>query len=322
MTKNKKKTRSHPKKSYRVRNWAAYDAALVNRGSLTIWISEDAIANWKPKKKPTKRGRQRKYSNLAIETALTLKEVYHLTNRSTEGFLRSLFGIMKIDLPVPDHTTLSVRGKGLAINLPKKRSSSLHIVVDSTGLKIYGEGEWKTRKHGISKRRTWRKLHLSVNTEDGQIEAVVLSEASLSDADAVESMLAEIDQELESFGADGAYDKRKVYQEIQEHSPDSQINVPPRKDARIWQHGNCKAPSHPRDENLRYIRKHGRRAWKKDSNYHQRSLSETAMFRMKTIFGDSLSTRLLETQSTQAKIRCRALNIMTHLGMPDSYQVA
>ncbi len=134
-------------------------------------------------------------------------------------------------------------------------------------------------------------------------------------------MLAEIDQELESFGADGAYDKRKVYQEIQEHSPDSQIIVPPRKDARIWQHGNCKAPSHPRDENLRYIRKHGRRAWKKDSNYHQRSLSETAMFRMKTIFGDSLSTRLLETQSPQAKIRCRALNIMTHLGMPDSYQV-
>ena len=226
------------------------------------------------------------------------------------------------DLPVPDHTTLSVRGKILAVSLPKKRSSSIHIVVDSTGLKIYGEGEWKTRKHGVSKRRTWRKLHLAVNPEDGQIEAVVLSEADLSDADAVEPMLAEIDQQVETFGGDGAYDKRKVYQKVRDHSPDSKINVPPQKNARIWQHGNCKAPPHPRDENLRYIRKHGRHAWKRNSGYHQRSLSETAMFRIKTIFGDKLSTRLLATQRTQAQIRCRALNIMTHLGMPDSYRVA
>lgn len=322
MTKNKKKPRSQPKQLYRVRNWSDYDAALVNRGSLTIWVSKDAIAKWKPEKEPKQRGRQRDYSDLAIETALTLKEVYHLTNRSTEGFLRSLFMLMKIDLPVPDHTTLSVRGKELSVTLPKKRTSSLHIVVDSTGLKVYGEGEWKTRKHGISKRRTWRKLHLAVNLQDGQIEAVVLSEAGLSDADAVEPMLAQIDQEMESFGADGAYDKRKVYQKVRDHSPDTQVNVPPQKNARIWQHGNCKAPPHPRDENLRYIRKHGRRAWKKDSNYHQRSLSETAMFRMKVIFGDKLSTRLLETQSSQAEIRARALNIMTHLGMPSSYQIA
>lgn len=322
MSKNKKKTRSQPKEVYRVRNWSAYDAALVNRGSLTVWISEDAIAAWKAKKEPNQRGRQKEYSDLAIETALTLKEVYGLTNRSTEGFLLSLFEIMRIDLPVPDHTTLSVRGKTLAVSLPKKRSSSIHIVVDSTGLKIYGEGEWKTRKHGVSKRRTWRKLHLAVNPEDGQIEAVVLSEADFSDADAVEPMLAEIDQQVETFGGDGAYDKRKVYQKVRDHSPDSKINVPPQKNARIWQHGNCKAPPHPRDENLRYIRKHGRHAWKRDSGYHQRSLSETAMFRIKTIFGDKLSTRLLATQRTQAQIRCRALNIMTHLGMPDSYRVA
>ncbi len=322
MSKNKKKTRSQPRQLYRVRNWSNYDAALVNRGSLTLWISEDAIAEWKPEQEPKRRGRQRDYSDLAIETALILKEVYHLTNRSTEGFLRSLFELMQIDLSVPDHTTLSVRGKGLSVTLPQKRVSSLHIVVDSTGLKVYGEGEWKTRKHGISKRRTWCKLHLAVNPHDGQIEAVVLSKAGLSDADAIEPMLAQIDQEIETFGADGAYDKRKVYQKVRCHSPGCQINVPPQKNARIWQHGNCKAPPHPRDENLRYIRKQGRRAWKKDSGYHQRSLAETAMFRMKVIFGDKLSTRLFETQSTQAQIRARALNIMTHLGMPDSYQVA
>ena len=122
--------------------------------------------------------------------------------------------------------------------------------------------------------------------------------------------------------ADRAYDKRKVYEGIQNHSPDCQINIPPRKDAHIWQHGNCKVPPHPRDENLRYIRRHGRDTWKRYSNYHQRSLSETAMFRMKTIFSDHLSARLITTQRTQALIRCRALNMMTHLGMPDSHQVA
>jgi DDE family transposase len=322
MSKKKKNTRSQPKKLYRVRNWSAYDAALVKRGSLTVWISEDAIASWSAEKEPGKRGRQQEYSDFAIETTLTLKEVYHLTNRGAEGFLRSLFEIMKITLPVPDHTTLSVRGKNLDIHLPKKQTSSLYIVVDSTGLKIYGEGEWKTRKHGISKRRTWRKLHLSVNTENGQIEAVALSEAGTADADAVEPMLAEIDQQIDDYGADGAYDKAKVYQKVRDHSPDADIHIPPRKDARIWQHGNCKAPPHPRDENLRYIRKHGRPAWKRDSTYHQRSLAETAIFRMKTIFGDKLSTRLLETQYTQARIRCRAFNIMTLLGMPESQLVA
>ncbi len=322
MSKKKKNTRSQPKKLYRVRNWSAYDAALVKRGSLTVWISEDAIVSWSAEKEPGKRGRQQEYSDFAIETTLTLKEVYHLTNRGAEGFLRSLFEIMKITLPVPDHTTLSVRGKNLDVHLPKKQTSSLYIVVDSTGLKIYGEGEWKTRKHGISKRRTWRKLHLSVNTENGQIEAVALSEAGTADADAVEPMLAEIDQQIDDYGADGAYDKAKVYQKVRDHSPDADIHIPPRKDARIWQHGNCKAPPHPRDENLRYIRKHGRPAWKRDSTYHQRSLAETAIFRMKTIFGDKLSTRLLETQCTQARIRCRALNIMTLLGMPESQLVA
>ena len=136
------------------------------------------------------------------------------------------------------------------------------MVVDSTGLKVYGEGEWKMRKHGKSKRRTWRKLHLSVNPESSEIETMLLSEAGMADGDAAVSMIEEIDQPIKQYAGDGAYDKRKVYQRIKEHSPDCQINIPPRKDAHIWQHGNCKAPPYPLDENLRYIRKHGRRAWK------------------------------------------------------------
>lgn len=323
MTNNKRKTRSRPKELYRVRNWAAYDTALVNRGALTIWISQEAIEAWQEERKGQDRGRPKEYSDYAIEMTLTLKEVFHLTNRGTEGFLRSIFAMMKIDLFVPDHTTLSRRSKDLRVHLPRGDRSALHLVVDSTGLKVYGEGEWKMRKHGKSKRRTWRKLHLSVNRQSGEIETMLLSEAGVTDGEAAVLMIKEeIDQVIEEYSADGAYDKRKVYKGIKEHSANCQINIPPRKDAHIWQHGNCKAPPHPRDKNLRYIRKHGRHAWKRDSNYHQRSLAETAMFRIKTIFGDHLSTRLLATQSTQAAIRCRALNIMTQQGMPESCLVA
>ena len=194
--------------------------------------------------------------------------------------------------------------------------------MDSTGLKIYGEGEWKVRMHGVSKRRTWRKLHIGVNPDDGEIQAVILTENSVSDDAAVAILLEQIEQEIITFGADGAYDKRKVYDSLNAHSPDANILIPPRKNARIWKHGNSKAERLKRDENLRAIRKDGRKEWKQNSGYHQRSLVETSMFRLKTIFSDNLSARLLETQTTQALVRCVALNKMTHLGMPQSYKVA
>jgi len=253
---------------------------------------------------------------------LTVKEVFHLTNRSVEGFVSSLFQMMKINLSVPDHSTLSKRGKGLKVKLPKKTSQKLNIVMDSTGLKIYGEGEWKVRMHGVSKRRTWRKLHVGANPEDGEIQAVLLTENNVSDDEAAQALLEQIEQEIVRFAADGAYDKRKVYDGLDTHSPDVDILIPPRKNARIWKHGNTKAERLKRDENLRSIRKQGRKAWKEKSGYHMRSLAETTMFRLKTIFGNTLSARLLETQTTQATIRCAALNKMTHLGMPQAYKVA
>jgi hypothetical protein len=239
-----------------------------------------------------------------------------------EGFVRSLFQMMKINLPVPDHSTLSKRGKELKVKLPKKTSQSLNIVMDSTGLKIYGEGEWKVRMHGVSKRRTWRKLHVGANPEDGEIQAVLLTENNVSDDQAVEELLGQIEQTIIDFAADGAYDKRKVYDSLNAHSPEVNILIPPRKNARIWKHGNTKTERLKRDENLRAIRKGGRKEWKKNSGYHVRSLAETTMFRLKTIFGNELSARLLETQTTQALVRCAALNKMTQLGMPQSYKAA
>jgi hypothetical protein len=316
-----KKTQSRPKTVYRIKNWSEYDKVLVQRGSLTFWLSDDFEKTWRYVGEK-QRGSQFDYSDQAILLMLTVKEVFHLTNRGVEGFIRSVFQLLNVDLPVPDHSTLSKRGKSLKVNLPKKSAQSLNIVMDSTGLKIYGEGEWKVRMHGVSKRRTWRKLHVGANPDDGEIQAVLLTENRVSDDQAVAELLNQIEQTILNFAADGAYDKRKVYDGLNAHSPDVTILIPPRKNARIWKHGNSKAERLKRDENLRAIRKDGRKAWKDDSGYHVRSLAETIMFRLKTIFGDGLSTRLLATQTTQALIRCVALNKMTHLGMPQSYKVA
>ena len=174
--------------------------------------------------------------------------------------------------------------------------------------------------HVISKRRTWRKLHVVANPEGGEIQAVLLTENNISDDQVVEKMLEQIEQTILDFAANGAYDKRKVYDSLNAHSPEVNILIPPRKNARIWKHGNTKTDRLKQDENLR-ARKDGRKEWKKNSGYHVRSLAETTMFRLKTIFGDHLSARRLETQTTQALVRCAALNKKTHLVMPQSYKV-
>jgi len=316
-----KSTQSRPKTLYRVKNWSEYDKALVQRGSITFWLSDDFEKTWMYVGEK-QRGSQFEYTDQAILVMLTVKEVFHLTNRGVEGFVRSLFQMLKVNLPVPDHSTLSKRGQDLKVKLPKQTNQSLNIVMDSTGLKIYGEGEWKVRMHGVSKRRTWRKLHVGANPAGGEIQAALLTENNVSDDQAVEKLLEQIEQTIIDFAADGAYDKRKVYDSLNAHSPEVNILIPPRKNARIWKHGNTKTERLKRDENLRAIRKGGRKEWKKNSGYHVRSLAETTMFRLKTIFSDELSARLPETQTTQALIRCAALNKMTHLGMPQSCKVA
>ena len=321
MPKQNKKPQPRQKALDRVKNWSDYEKALAQRGSITFWLSDDVEKTWRHAGKK-QRGSQFDYSDQAILVMLTVKEVFHLTNRGVEGFVRSLFQMRNINLPVPDHSTLSKRGKDLKVKLPKKTNQSLNIVLDSTGLKIYGEGEWKVRMHGVSRRRTWLKLHVGANPEDGEIQAVVLTKNSVSDDQAGQGLLDQIEQTILDCAADGAYDKRKVYNGLNAHSPNVNILIPPRKNARIWKHGNTQAERLKRDENLRSIRKHGRKAWKKNSGYQVRSLAETTMFRLKTIFSTELSARLLETQTTQALVRCAALNRMTHLGMPQSYKVA
>jgi hypothetical protein len=310
------------KTQYRIRNWRAYNESLVQRGSLTVWVTDDIVAQWNYQG-PPQRGAQFVYSDTAIECALTLRELFKLPLRATEGFMRSVLALVAPDLQVPDYSTFSKRAKTLKIQLPRltrdEAAEGIHLVIDTSGLKIYGEGEWKVRQHGKSYRRGWRKLHLAIDTASQMIEAALLTEATVADADAVAPLLAQIPTPLEAVGGDGAYDKRKVYTAVADHSPTARCLIPPRCDAKIQQHGNCAQPPLQRDEHLRRIRKVGRAKWKKECGYHQRSLAETAMFRFKTLFGPALSNRTLETQATQVGLRCRALNIMTQLGMPDSY---
>ena len=222
----------------------------------------------------------------------------------------------------PDYTTLCKRRATLAVDLsPSVVQRAKHIVVDSTGLKIYGEGEWKVRQHGYSKHRTWRKLHLSVDEATQTVEAVGLTEAGVDDAAARCELLEQTPGFIEQVSGDGTYDKRKCYDACEERAV-QRIAIPPQRNAHIWQHGNSSKPPLPRDQNLRRIRRVGRRRWKQETGYHRRSLAETAIFRFKTIFGNTLSTRTLPRQITEARIKGAALNRMTQLGLPDSYKVA
>jgi IS5 family transposase len=310
----KKKT----KRTYRLRNWKQYNAALVQRGSLTLWVSDDMLAVWRNTEKTGKRGRPRTYSDTAVLCMATLKEVYHLPLRATQGLMRSIIKLLGLDLPVLDYSQLSRRCALLEVALPRHQTNEpLHVVVDSTGVKVFGEGEWKVRQHGYTKRRTWRKLHLGADESTGEIVAAMVTTNAIADSQVLEELLEQVEEDIEQVSGDGSYDKRNCYEAIRKRK--AKAAIPPRKDAKIWQHGNRKQERLIRDENLRRIRQVGRRQWKQESGYHRRSLAETQMFRMKTIFGERVSARQFAGQATQMLVRCAALNQMAHLGMPDSY---
>jgi IS5 family transposase len=307
------------KSKYRVRNWAKYNDSLKQRGNITLWIDEDVIRAWRPDPNaPKKRGGQQEYTDGAIECLLTVKAVFHLAYRQTEGFACSLSELLRVKLPIPDYTTLNRRAKTLKVQLPTSEKGAIHLVLDSTGLKVYGEGEWKVRKHGYSKRRTWRKLHLAVDEASGEIEAEVLTAAGVDDAEETAELVGQTQAQIKQLSADGAYDKEKVYQAAKDKQVEK-ITIPPRRDAVLW--AETPTAPHPRNTNLRRVWEVGRKAWKEESGYHRRSLAETTMFRFKTIFGDRLAAREEQRQQTEARLKCAALNRMTRLGMPESYRV-
>ncbi len=300
-----------------IQNWPEYNAGLKARGSVTFWLCDEVFAGWFHPEPTGRRGASPTYSDLAIATFETVKQVYGLAGRQTEGFLTSLLALMGVDLPVPEHSTVSRRKAQLTVALPVVPSTgSVHLVVDSTGIKVYGEGEWKTRQHGVSKRRTWRKLHLGVNEATGEILAAVVTTNGCHDSEVFPDLLEATEAEIEQVSADGAYDKRRCYDAVLEDG--IKPAIPPQKNAKIWQHGNCKAPPHPRDENLRAIRRQGRQRWKQESNYHRRSIAETTMYRLKTFFGGRVRSRTFDNQVAELLLQCAALNRMIQLAKPET----
>jgi IS5 family transposase len=302
------------KQQYRIRNWRDYNKALVRRGSLTLWIDTRAIDTWLDRNTPARRGRRRTYADVAILCALTLREVYHLPLRATEGLVSSLLDLLEAGLPAPDYSTLSRRARRLEVTLSAEvRHTPLHLVVDSTGLKLYGEGEWKVRLHGWAKHRTWRKLHLGIDATTQQVSAALITRRDVVDPKVLPKLLKQVEGQVERVYGDGAYDSRECYKAI--HQKGARAVIPPRKGSTLWEDEYLK----DRNENLRGVRRFGVKGWKKKAGYHRRSLVETAIFRLKTLFTDKLKSRDAQRQVTEVMIRCVALNRMTQLGMPESY---
>ncbi len=319
MSSFKRSQAKYVKKRYRVRNWPEYEAGLRLRGSLTVWISEEELGSWEPSKTSKKRrGGQPKYSNHAIETALTVGMAFHLPLRQTEGFLTSLFDLLGLSTPVPDHTTISRRAAKLGKNpfYEGKDGSAVHILVDSSGLRVHTGAMRKPPEE-----RDWRKIHLALDAKTGEVVACDLTRKGVKDASRVPALLGKVVKPILSLTADAAYDERLVYEAARSHSEtrSPRVLIPPKRNAipGIGSHA-----MEERNRNIRARKRLGKRVWLAASGYNRRSLIENTFYRYKRIIGPAMRSRRLATQRVEARIGVKILNQMTALGMPESYLVA
>lgn len=303
---------------FKVTNWPEYEAGLRERGSLTLWLTPEALGCWDAPWRKT-RGGQPRYSDLAIETALTLGLVFGLRLRQAEGFVASLLQLMGLALAVPDHTTLSRRARRW--RSPSRRvdrqvppSGPVHVLFDSTGLKVYGAGQWLEEKHGARSRSGWRKLHLALDADSGEIVAHTMTGQDTGDGSQVGPLLDQIDGPIGRFTADGAYDGKPTYDAIIGHSADAAIVIPPRVNA-VEPNGD--QPPGQRDQHIAAIIRDGRMKWQASTGYGSRALVETAIGRYKSII-DRLRARSFHAQQTEVAIGCAVLNRMLVTARPKS----
>ena len=302
---------------YKTKNWSAYNEALKHRGSLSIWF--DPEMTWTPSPSG-KRGRQRQFSDAAIQTCLTMKVLFGLPLRQTTGFVESLLKMVGLDWAVPDFSTLCRCQKALNVSLPYREGNGpLNLLIDSTGIKAEGEGEWNARKHGGPKRRIWRKIHIGIDEETLEVRAVEVTTSNIGDAPMLPELLSQIpsDQEIGSVTGDGAYDTRKCHDAIAARG--AHAVIPPRKNAKPW------TPTSPgaiaRNEAVNASRYLGRALWRRWSGYHRRSRVETKMHCVK-LLGQSLMAREFDRQVAEIQLRIAVLNRYTALGTPVTEPVA
>lgn len=306
-----------PKQKYRVTNWAEYNEGLRQRGDLTVWINDDALLLWSAPRRTT-RGGQARYSDLAIEICLTLGMVFKQPLRQAQGFMRSIATLLEVEITIPDFSTLSRRGKGLTLPATRKtdRSDPVHLVVDSTGLKVFGEGEWLEKKHKTKrKRRSWRKLHLGLDLVSGEVVCSDLTTDDVGDPTVLPVLLDQVDGRVSHFLADGAYDGEPTTDLLAARFGSMiEVTIPPPKNA-ILSPNAANDPT-ARDGHIAEIAARGRMAWQKATGYNKRSRGETLMGRWKAVIGPKLKARTFENQKTEAKIGVRVLNQMIGLGRP------
>ena len=308
-----------PKQKHRLRNWSEYNKALVNRGRIDFWLEESAIERWYEPYTPNDgTGKPRQYSDFAIIVCHEIRQVYHLTLRQTEGFVNSIFGLMGLDSKCPSYSILSKRLALLNTACPrytekdKVPDETAAIAIDSTGLKRFGRDEWHQERHKVSAKRSWRKLHLLVD-DDHIIHGCALTDRFTSDDSMVEALLEQTKIEANSVFMDGGYDSLGIYEHFDRQYSHMKVVVPPDKDAVISQNNH-----EYRNDNLRFIKNHGRMHWQKTHQYGKRNLSEMAIQRYKRILGPKLHSREFTRQKQEALIGTSILNKMTSLGMPDS----
>ena len=327
-----------PRQQHKVTNWPAYDASLRQRGSLTVWFTDKAIAAWAAEPRTTRGGQPlsasltslrgiaaRWYSPLAILTALTIRAVFRLAYRQAEGLLGSIIGLLGLSLRVPDHTTLSRRAATLEVPRPWNagagaNSEPMHLLVDSTGLKLCGKGEWLLEKHGTATRRSWRTLHHGVDAGTDRIVASTLTPKEVDDASQVDPLLDQLAGPVASFTGDGAYDQDRVYAGVAERHPEAAVVVPPRATA-VPSDTAESAPTQ-RDGHLQHIAEHGRMSWQSASGYNRRARVEATMNRWKQVIGDELRAHTDERRATEVAVAVHALNRMLDLGRPSYARVA
>lgn len=308
-------------KRYKIKNWSAYNKALTQRGNINFWFSDDVINKWNSKERKGKKGRPHLYSDDAILCALLVRTVFHLPLRALVGFLASLVLIMGLKIQIPSYSQICRRAALLDKKLQKlSKKNPTDIVFDSTGLKVYGEGEWKVRKHGTSKRRTWRKLHVGMDPDSGQIILAQLTTNGngTGDGQIGVKLMKKAPQNIKRVFGDGAYDGKEFRRAVQAKGAKSII--PPPKGAVIDK--QTKDPALiKRNEDIEKIIElgggdEGRKLWKESTNYHRRSLGETTMFRIKQLTGSQLRSRERARQEVEGCIKCMVVNRMSDLGMP------
>lgn len=315
--------------SYKVRNWSKYNKSLVQRGSLSIWFSEKSIKEWFYDGK-RKHGGVKIYSDIAILTGLILKEVYKSTYRACQGMVESILKLLGInELSCPNYTTLCRRAKTLNVKLKNNVNTkeNVCVLVDSTGIKVQGETEWYAKKHKKLQRQKWKKLHIAIDHSSQQILGVKTTDSYVHDATHFADVIDTIDSniKIETIIGDGCYSLHTSHNYAQNKG--AKLIAPPHRNSRKKAENSDyrhKPETPMRDAAIDYVRQFdtfedGLCAWKKENDYHRRSLVETAMFRLKTTFGGTINAKLDSTQANLLKIRCLILNKIASMGMPESY---